>query len=134
MENDTVARDGTFKGAPILCSWRKISGRDDPPGVTWSVQETVVDTGFHKLRFDLIPPHAMTEVARAFTIGGAKHGEQAYLEAPKPVSHHVAALLRHLYRHLCGEMRDPDGQLHMASVAARALMILELTARGPAVD
>lgn len=81
-----------------------------------------------KLRFDLIPPHAMTELARAFTVGGAKHGEQNYLESPKPVSHHVGALLRHLYKHLCGEVRDPDGQLHMASVAARAMMILELTA------
>jgi hypothetical protein len=82
-----------------------------------------------KLRFDLIPPHGLTEVALAFTVGGAKHGENDYLEHPKPVSHHVGALLRHLYAYLRGELRDRDGQLHLASVAARALMILELTAK-----
>jgi len=82
-----------------------------------------------KLRFDLIPAHAMTEVARAFTVGSAKHGDDEYLARPKPISHHVGALLRHLYAHLRGEARDKDGQLHMASVAARAMMILELIAR-----
>jgi hypothetical protein len=71
----------------------------------------------------------MTEVARAFTIGGGKHGDDDYLRKPKPVSHHVAALLRHLYAYLRGEERDPDGQLHLASVAARAMMILEMKAK-----
>lgn len=87
-----------------------------------------------KLRFDLIPPHAMTEIARAFTVGNGKHddagdGLPAYLANPKPVSHHVGSLLRHLYAHMRGEERDADGQLHLASVAARAMMILELRAR-----
>jgi|SRR5271156_2296898 len=82
-----------------------------------------------KLRFDLIPPHAMTEVAKAFTVGGSKHGEDDYLKRPKPISHHVGALLRHLYAHLRGEERDVDGQLHLASVAARAMMILEMKAK-----
>ena len=82
-----------------------------------------------RLRFDLIPPHGMTEVARAFTIGGGKHGDDDYLRKPKPVSHHVAALLRHLYAYLRGEERDRDGQLHLASVAARAMMIIEMKAK-----
>jgi Domain of unknown function (DUF5664) len=70
----------------------------------------------------------MTEVARAFTVGGSKHGDNDYLAKPKPVSHHIGALLRHLYAHLRGEERDADGQLHLASVAARAMMILEMKA------
>lgn len=70
----------------------------------------------------------MTEVARAFTIGGTKHGDDDYLTKPKPISHHIGALLRHLYAFLCGQERDADGQLHLASVAARAMMILEMRA------
>lgn len=83
-----------------------------------------------KLRFDLIPPRAMTEIARAFTVGAVKHGDSNYIDHPRPESHHVGALLRHLYAHMCGETQDADGQLHMASVAARAMMILELTQKG----
>jgi hypothetical protein len=85
-----------------------------------------------KLRFDLLPPHGITEVARALTIGrkhdaGEEYGEPDYLENPKPVRYHLAALMRHLFAYLRGEERDPDGQLHLASVAARALMILEIS-------
>jgi Domain of unknown function (DUF5664) len=88
-----------------------------------------LETNEPKLRFDLIPPNPLTEVARAFTVGAVKHGEDEYLKHPKPITHHVGALLRHLYAYLRGEERDPDGQLHLASVAARALMIMELSRR-----
>lgn len=82
-----------------------------------------------KLRFELIPARPMQELAQAFTVGARKHGDTAWLDSPKPVSHHVGALLRHLYAFLCGEIRDTDGQQHLASVAARALMIIELLER-----
>lgn len=80
-----------------------------------------------KLRYDLIPPHSQKLVAEAMTIGATKHGDLAYLE--KQISHHVGALLRHLYTWLCGEQIDPDGQHHLASVSARAMMILEIKRR-----
>ena len=82
-----------------------------------------------KLRFDLIPVTGMHELARAFTVGAGKHGDDDWLINPKPIRHHVGALLRHLYAFLAGEVRDRDGQHHIASVAARALMIIELLNR-----
>jgi hypothetical protein len=80
-----------------------------------------------KLRYDLIPPHSMHLVADAMTIGAVKHGDDTWRE--KPIAHHVGALLRHLYAYLCGEQIDTDGQHHLASVAVRAMMILELQRR-----
>jgi Domain of unknown function (DUF5664) len=82
-----------------------------------------------KLRFELIPVRPMQELALAITIGAEKHGDDDWLKEPKPISHHVGALCRHLYAFMAGEVRDQDGQHHLASVAARALMIIELLER-----
>lgn len=71
----------------------------------------------------------MRELALAMTIGAEKHGDTDWLDNPKPVSHHIGSLLRHLYAFLSGEERDSDGQHHLASVASRALMILALIER-----
>lgn len=71
----------------------------------------------------------MQELALAVTIGAEKHGDTDWLDNPKPVTHHIGSLLRHLYAFLRGEERDPDGQHHLASVATRALMIMELIER-----
>lgn len=91
-----------------------------------------------KLRHDLIPPHSLAKVAEALTVGAVKHGDSAYLDEPRPdeESRCMASLLRHLNADRCGAVRDSDGFDHLAGVAARALMILEMrrraqTRRGP---
>lgn len=84
-----------------------------------------------KLRLDLIPPHSLAKVAETMTVGAAKHGATNYLDSPRPdeAERQMASLLRHLNADRCGEVLDGDGFEHLAAVAARALMILELRRR-----
>lgn len=81
-----------------------------------------------KLRLDLISPHALAKVAEAMTVGSEKHGATNYLDNPRPdeAEKQMGSLLRHLNADRCGSVRDSDGFDHLAAVAARALMILEL--------
>ena len=93
-----------------------------------------------KLRFDLIPPHSLAEVARAFTIGAAKHAVGEAEAEPRALSkprrdeqqQQMASLLRHLNEFQCGASQDAEGFEHLAAVAARALMLLELRRRAQA--
>lgn len=93
-----------------------------------------------KQRFDLIPPHSLAEVAKTLTIGAEKHAgarEESILNAiERPRAdeeqQQMASLLRHLNADRCGERRDADGFEHLAAVAARAMMILELRRRAAA--
>ena len=84
-----------------------------------------------KVRFELIPPDALTEVAKVFTYGAAKyttpeHDGSRNWELPGlSEERHLGSLLRHIIADWSGEKIDPEsGQSHMAMVATRALMIL----------
>ena len=74
-----------------------------------------------KLRFDLIHPVMLEDLAYVFTIGAKKHGANNWLQKPIPHSEQVAALYRHLIAYLKGEVRaSDDGQLHLGAIAWRA--------------
>lgn len=81
-----------------------------------------------KLRFDLIPPEFVEELARVYTIGAKKYGDNNYLNGGMDWSRVIAALKRHLNSWEKGEIHDPvDKQEHLASVAwcAGALMMYQ---------
>lgn len=81
------------------------------------------DTG--KLRYDLIPWFAHAELARVFTIGSKKYGDNNWRGGFK-YSRVIAALIRHLEAFRRGEKYDPeDGQLHLSSVAWCAYVLME---------
>lgn len=91
--------------------------------------EAAVKHDAGKLRFDLIPPHALGELARVYTIGAAKYGDHNWKKG-MPWGRVVAALLRHLYAWLRGEDHDPqDGQHHLASVMWCAVTLMEYQRR-----
>lgn len=69
-----------------------------------------------KLRYDLIPPIPLQELARVYTIGAKKYGDYNWQNGIA-YSRIIAALLRHLYKWILGEEYDPDGQHHLDSVA-----------------
>lgn len=80
---------------------------------------------FGKLRFDLIPARGLEGAARALTVGLAKHGAAAWRSVPK--EEHFAALQRHLWRWLAGDVVDADSGLsHLDLAGARVLMLREL--------
>lgn len=76
-----------------------------------------------KLRFDLIPPQALEELALVYTIGGKKYGDYNWLKG-MDWSRLIAALHRHLNKWQRGEQLDQeDGQHHLASVAWAAFTL-----------
>lgn len=81
-----------------------------------------------KLRYDLMPPEALQELARVYTIGAAKYADRNWEKGIK-YGRIYAALMRHLEAWRQGEDKDPvDGQYHLSSVlwCAAALLTFEL--------
>jgi hypothetical protein len=91
----------------------------------------MADVAKQKLRFDLISPFSLAEVAKSMTVGSTKHGATRYLDQPRADEEEcqMASLLRHLNEDRCGRQEDHDGFKALAAVAARAMMILELRRR-----
>ncbi len=82
-----------------------------------------------KLRYDLIPPGALEELARVYTIGAKKYGDYNW-EGGMCWGRVVAALYRHLEAWRQGRVVDPeDGQHPLASVAWCAFTLMEYQRR-----
>jgi len=65
-----------------------------------------------KLRYDLMPPHALEGVVRILTFGAAKYAPNNWQKVEK--ERYVAAAMRHLEAYRKGEMMDEEtGQPHM---------------------
>jgi hypothetical protein len=70
-----------------------------------------------KLRYDLIPPGPLAELAKVYTLGAAKYGDENWKLG---IEKHrlVAAMMRHVEAYRAGITVDPDdGQHPLASVA-----------------
>lgn len=90
------------------------------------------DTG--KLRYDLIPPHPLRELARVYTLGSAKYGDYNWLHG-MAWSRVIAALYRHLEAWRDGRCFDPDdGQHPLASVIWCAMTLMEFERLGVGHD
>ncbi len=86
-----------------------------------------------KLRFDLIPPDALFEVAKTFELGAKSHGERDW-EKGNLWGLVSAAIDRHHARWKAGQRFDEDGQYHMAAIAASAMMLMSQDMRGIGTD
>lgn len=87
-----------------------------------------------KLRYDLLPPDAIAELVRVYTIGATKYGDRNW-ENGMDWHRVYAALQRHAHRWWGGERNDPeDGQHHLSSVAWCALALLAYELRGVGRD
>lgn len=77
-----------------------------------------------KLRYDLIPPEALAELVKVYTLGAAKYGDHNWRKGTN-WSRFYAAMQRHAWLWWAGEERDgEDGQHHLASVAWCALALM----------
>lgn len=71
-----------------------------------------------KLRYDLIPPMPLAELAYVYSAGAKKYEENGWLEHPMPYSELFGRIGRHQHKIQMGEMFDmDDGQMHAASIA-----------------
>jgi hypothetical protein len=90
------------------------------------------DTG--KLRYDLIPPGPLAELAKVYTIGANKYNDRNWEKGIK-WGRIFAAMMRHAWAYWRGERDDPqDGQHHLASVAWCAFAIMEFEKTHPELD
>lgn len=73
-----------------------------------------------KPRMDLISPYAMEELGKVLAYGAKKYADRNW-EKGIAWSRIVAALLRHLFAYLRGELVDPESGLsHLAHVLCNA--------------
>ncbi|HZL18628.1 MAG TPA: dATP/dGTP diphosphohydrolase domain-containing protein [Polyangia bacterium] len=84
-----------------------------------------------KLRYDLIPPEALEELARVYTIGAAKYADNGWLNEPMRWGRIFRALVGHAFKWWAGESHDQtDGQHHLSSVAWCAFSLMVYEKRG----
>lgn len=87
-----------------------------------------------KIRYDLLEPHAIEELAKIFTFGARKYADNNWLKG-MPWTSMNASLKRHLAQWEKGEDRDQEtGLLHMAHVAWNALAIVSYYKYRPEFD
>lgn len=78
-----------------------------------------------KLRYDLMPPHALEGLVKVLTFGANKYTPNGWQSIEK--ERYVAALMRHLEAYRKGESKDPEsGQPHMYHILCCATFISEL--------
>ena len=87
-----------------------------------------------KLRYDLIPPFALKELARVFSYGAEKYGGRNWEEG-LDWSRLFAAAQRHLWSWWAGEDADEEtGISHLAQAAWNCLALLEFARTHPERD
>lgn len=87
-----------------------------------------------KLRFDLIPPGALKELAAVYTVGASKYGDRNW-EQGLAWGRVFAAIQRHLWAFWGGEDLDPDdGLSHLAHAAWGCLTLMEYAQTHPEMD
>jgi len=86
-----------------------------------------------KLRFDLIPPRSLEQLAEVFTIGAKKYDDRNW-ESGILWGRVFAAMMRHGWAWWRGETHDPDGQHHLSSVAWCAFALMEYERTHPEMD
>jgi hypothetical protein len=82
----------------------------------------------------ILPYVGLEAAAEAFAVGEIKYGRYNYCKPGLTSSDLAGAIIRHTYKWLQNIERDPDGQLHLGSVIAGAMMILDKQRLGTLVD
>lgn len=77
-----------------------------------------------KLRFDLLPPDALSELVAVYTDGAAKYSPRNW-EKGMSWGRCLGALLRHVFAWMRGEQNDPEsGHHHLAHAAWGCLALI----------
>lgn len=77
-----------------------------------------------KLRFELIPPVAIEEIAKVQTFGANKYGANSWQNLENAEERYLGALYRHLNAHQQGETFDLESGLSHLSHALTNLVFL----------
>ena len=79
-----------------------------------------------KLRYDLIPPEILEELAKILTHGANKYGDNNWKLLEDPMDRYYAALMRHLQEWRKGNSIDEDdsGELHLSHALANIAFLV----------
>src|SRR6056300_576002 len=84
-----------------------------------------------KPRMYLLPPKAITEVAKVLTFGASKYDEDNWKKLDNLQNRYTGAALRHIFAHMDGEEVDPETGLdHLAHAMCCLLFKLEAHLNG----
>ena len=83
-----------------------------------------------KLRYDLLPVHAIEEVTRVITLGAEKYDPENWKRVPEGRRRYYAAAMRHMEAWRKGEKQDEIGTHHIANAISNLIFILEKELRG----
>lgn len=88
-----------------------------------------------KLRYDLIPPKVMDEIAQVYTYGANKYGPRNW-EAPGfEYGRLFGAIMRHLWLWWAGQEFDPESGLsHLAHAASTIMFLMQYRHSGAGTD
>lgn len=91
-----------------------------------NLQAGVKFDGVDKLRWELLPVDALTEVVKRYTHGANKYAPNGYVDVDNPIERYYAALMRHLVAWRLGQKYDPDAPdlTHLSAVAWNALTLI----------
>ena len=104
---------------------------DEAFGVELSVYQQAKHDS-EKPRYDLLPPVAIDLMAQAMTFGAKKYKPEGWRTVPDALQRYQAALLRHSFAMLRGELNDPESGLpHAAHAMCCAAFIAELQQCAP---
>jgi hypothetical protein len=87
-----------------------------------------------KLRYELLPPELLEEVARVLTFGAHKYSARNW-ELGMAWSRPFGALMRHMWAWWRGEEKDPEtGYSHLAHAACCIAFLVSYEARNTGTD
>ena len=77
-----------------------------------------------KLRYDLVPPAALKNVAEVLTFGASKYSDNNWKNVYPFESRYIAAAIRHIEAYRQGEILDDESGLPHLAHASTCLMFL----------
>lgn len=87
-----------------------------------------------KLRYELLPPELLEEVARVLTFGAKKYADRNW-ELGMKWSRPFGALMRHMWAWWRGEEKDPEtGYSHLSHAACCIAFLVSYEARNVGTD
>jgi len=94
--------------------------------LTFEVVDMFIKFDNGKLRYSLIPPHAMEELAKVLTYGAKKYKPNNWRKV-KDLSRYEDALFRHLQEWRKGNELDKESKLpHLSHALANIVFLIEL--------
>jgi len=88
-----------------------------------------------KIRFDLIPPWCLEELAKVYTYGTIKYDDDNWWKGLKWRKEVFGCITRHIYKWLRGEKYDDEsGCHHLAHAAWNCFALMEYEKNGIGID